>query len=121
MLIRNLGPIGVVGRLNLTTTGLWTFTVYRNGAAWDLSSYSDTPAVTLKVCDLRTRIDLALTGTLAITTAASGVVSYTPHATTEVLDDVSGVFEGRVYLTEATVGRGSSDPFRFSIDDAPGP
>lgn len=118
--VRNLGEWGVVGSLNRTTGGVLTFTVYRDGAAWDLSVFETTPTVELHVRDVRTDTDLVLTGTLAITTAASGVVSYTEGGS-DVLDATSGIYEGRVYVKEAGTLRGVSDPFRFTIGDAPGP
>jgi len=119
-LVTDYGEIGVVGSLHRTTAGLWTFTVYRDGVAWNLAVYETTPTVTLKVAPLLSRIDLVLTGTLAITTAASGIVSYTLGAS-DPIDDASGVYEGRVYVLEAGVLRGVSDRFRYSIGDAPGP
>lgn len=110
--IQNLGVIGTVdGILHPLAV-----TLYRNGAVWDLTSYS-TPV--LKVWEARTRTVVTPSGTSAIDAdPTTGIVTYT-SVTSDTLS-VPGYYEARFYVTPDAGG----DPepaglFRFSVSEGP--
>ena len=116
MIIRDLGPIGAVGGLNLNTSGLWLFTVYLQGAPWNLTGYT-TPTLALKVRRIPTDAAVVVIGTVAIVTAATGAMSYTP-GTADPIHGVSGVYEAKLWVTVSSKPR-PSDLFRFAIAEGP--
>lgn len=109
--VSSLGEIGAVGGVLRP----YQFTVDRDGAVWDLTGYT---AAVLHVWELRTKATVAVGGSAVITSAAAGVVTYTPSVG-DPLHANSGQYEGRLWLTSPGGDPEPSGMFRFSIAAGP--
>lgn len=108
----DLGEVGTVGGVLRP----WDLTLRRDGGVWDLTGYT---ALELRVWAYLTKTIIVINGTLALQTALSGIVRYTP-GTADPIHANSGVFEARAWGTPG----GAGDPeasglFRFSIGAGP--
>lgn len=120
-IIRDLGQIGAGGKLASTTdTRLIQITLHRGGAAWNLSGLTS-PAFTLEVSSIPAGTDVAPNGTIAIVTAATGIVSYTPGTSDPLEAAPSGPYEARIWATPTGKAAIPSDRFRFSLGEGPKP
>lgn len=109
--VANLGEIGLAGTGTIRPFDL---TLYRGGAVWVLSGYTDLAIVCWR---LETREQLTTPGTVTAQDAANGVVRWQPGAS---IHEASGVFEGRV--TAIPPSGGAPEPsglFRWSIGAGP--
>ena len=111
--VTHIGELGAVGGVIRP----FDFTIERDGAVWDLTGYA---SVEWRIWDVRTKTIVVLNGSLAIQTAASGLVRYTP-GTSDPLYANSGVFEGRVWADPGTGDPEPSALHRFTIGAGPGP
>lgn len=108
MRVTDLGELGTIGAILRPIT----LTLERDtGQIWDLTGYTS-PTITVR--EVRTKTPVAVNGSIAITDAANGQVTYTP-GTADPIAATAGTFEARI-----TVDQGAGDPepsglFRFTI------
>ena len=115
-LVRDLGTIGAVGGLHLLA-GVYGLTLYREGAAWNLSGYT-TPTYALKIRALGSGTTVTPNGTIVVVSATAGTISYTP-GTADPIHAASGPYEARVWVTPSGGKTVPSDLFRFDIAEGP--
>lgn len=109
-IVTTLGEIGVAPDGILHP---FEMTLLRAGAVWNLTGYT---SARIEVWPLATREAVATPGTLTITDAANGVVTWEPGADVYA---ASGAYEGRAWATPPTGVEEPSGLFRFSIGAAP--
>lgn len=113
--VTHIGELGAVGGMLRP----FVFTVEKDGGVWDLTAYNGTGQ--WRIWDLRTKTIVAANGTLTVTDAVAGEVTYTP-GTSDPIMATTGTFEARVWLQHNAGGdKEPSALHRFTIGAGPTP